>query len=346
MQLLIVTGRKCDMDNRIKLIHGDGGKHTNQLIKDVFYKYFDNELLANSLDSAVFEVEEGRLAFTTDSFVVKPLVFSGGDIGKLAACGTINDLAAAGAKPLYLSCGMIIEEGFERELLERIAKSMGEVCRSEGVRIITGDTKVVEKGSVDGVFINTSGIGVVQGGYYPKTIEEGDQVIITGGIGEHGTTIALERYKIKAEGNFKSDCMPLYRVVEKLGKYVDSIKLMKDPTRGGMATALNEISEVAGMGIHLIEESIPIKNEVRSINELLGLDPMYLACEGRMIIVVDKEAAGQVLEEVRRCEGCENAAVIGSFVSGMGKPIVIMETSIGGRRMVGPLEGEMLPRIC
>lgn len=334
------------MVNNIKLIHGDGGKDTSILIKEIFQKHFSNNLLINSLDASLFEVDKGKLAFTTDSFVVKPLFFSGGNIGKLAVCGTINDLVVSGARPLYLSCGFIIEEGFSIDLLQKVALTMGEMCKETGVKIITGDTKVVEKGSVDGLFINTSGIGVLCREYEQKQIKEGDKVIVTGGIGEHGTTIAIERYKIKVKGDLKSDCMPLNRVIEKLTKYAKSIKLMKDPTRGGLATALNEVAEFSGMGIHLVEEQIPIKKEVVSVNQLIGLDPLYLACEGRMILVVHEEEAKNILGEIRQCEGCEDAEVIGSIVNSGTKSIVFLETLIGGKRIIGPLEGNMLPRIC
>lgn len=334
------------MDSNIKLMHGDGGKDTSILIKEIFHKYFSNNILINSLDAGIFKVGQGKLAYTTDSFVVKPLFFSGGDIGKLAVCGTINDLVVSGASPLYLSCGFIIEEGFCTNLLEQIALSMGRICKETGVQIITGDTKVVEKGSVDGVFINTSGIGIINKEYEQKSINEGDKLIITGGIGEHGTTIAIERYEMKVKGNLKSDCMPLNKLVKKLEKYAGNIKLMKDPTRGGVATALNEIAEFSGMGIHLREEQVPIKKEVVSINKLIGLDPLYLACEGRMILVVDQNKSESVLKEIRQCEGCEDAAIIGSFIKNESRAIVFMETYIGGKRIIAPLEGDMLPRIC
>ncbi|MCF6465164.1 hydrogenase expression/formation protein HypE [Clostridium sp. Cult2] len=334
------------MCNSIKLTHGNGGKDTSIIIKEIFHKHFSNNLLINSLDAAVFEVGQGKLAFTTDSFVVKPLFFSGGDIGKLAVCGTINDLVVSGAMPLYLSCGFIIEEGFSIDLLEKIAESMGEMCKETGVKIIAGDTKVVEKGSVDGLFINTSGIGMTNRGYELKPIKEGDRIIVTGGIGEHGTTIAIERYEMKVKGDLKSDCMPLNNVIVKLKKYENSIKLMKDPTRGGLATALNEVAEFVGKGIHLLEEQIPIKKEVVSINQLIGLDPLYLACEGRMILVVDQKESQSILKEIRQCEGCEDAAIIGSFINCRAQSIVFMETHIGGKRIIGPLEGAMLPRIC
>ncbi|MDD4438775.1 MAG: hydrogenase expression/formation protein HypE [Tissierellia bacterium] len=334
------------MDNNIKLIHGDGGKDTSKLIKEIFYKHFSNNFLINSLDASIFEVSRCKLAFTTDSFVVKPLFFSGGDIGKLAVCGTINDLVVSGAKPLYLSCGFIIEEGFSIDLLEKIVQSMGEICNETKVKIITGDTKVVEKGAVDGLFINTSGIGMNNSGFEQKPINEGDRIIVTGGIGEHGTTIAIQRYEMKVKGNLKSDCMPLNKVTEKLANYANAIKLMKDPTRGGLATALNEIAEFAKFGIHLIEENIPIKKEVVTVNELIGLDPLYLACEGCMILVVEEKECDKILKEIRQCEGCEDASVIGSFVKSGTQPIVFMETLIGGKRIIGPLNGAMLPRIC
>ncbi len=333
------------MENIITLKYGDGGKYTNSLINEVFYKHFGNEMLVNSTDAAIFEINQGRLAFTTDSFVVKPIFFQGGDIGKLAVCGTINDLSVAGAKPLYLSCSFIIEEGFDIKSLTKIAESIGDTCKKAGVSIITGDTKVVEKGSVDGIFINTSGIGVVIEEYNPKPIIEGDSIIITGGIAEHGTTIAVERYKINIEGKIQSDCMPLNNIIQKLQKNLKYIKLMKDPTRGGVATALNEIAEKANIGIVLNEELIPIIREVKSVNEMLGLDPLYLACEGRMIIVAEKQISKDLLEEIKGISGCENSAIIGNFASGI-KSNVLMETVIGGKRIIGPLEESLLPRIC
>lgn len=228
------------MGEVIKLIHGDGGTHTQNLIKQVFYKYFNNEILLKEQDAAVFKITNEKMAFTTDSFVVKPLFFSGGNIGKLAVCGTINDLSVCGAKPLYLSAGFIIEEGLPMETLEQIVKTMGQEALKYGVKIVTGDTKVVDKGSVDKIFINTSGIGSIISDYNIKPINPGDKVIVTGNIGEHGTTIALERYDIKANGNFKSDCAALYPFIEKLKDHFSSIKIIRDPTRGGLATVLNE----------------------------------------------------------------------------------------------------------
>ncbi|MDD4436651.1 MAG: hydrogenase expression/formation protein HypE [Tissierellia bacterium] len=333
------------MKDIITLNCGDGGKYTNSLINEVFYKHFGNELLISSMDAAVFEMNKGRLAFTTDSFVVKPLFFQGGDIGKLAVCGTINDLSAAGAKPLFLSFAVIIEEGFDINLLKKIAKSVGATCKKTGVKIITGDTKVVEKGSADGLFINTTGIGIVHEEYIPKPIKEGDNIIITGGIAEHGTIIAIDRYKISMQGKIQSDCMPLNNIIQKLQKNFKYIKLMKDPTRGGVATVLNEIAQKANRGIIISEESIPIAKEIKSINEMLGLDPLYLACEGRMIIVAEKQKSKDILEKIKCLKGCENAAIIGYFATGINNN-VLMETLIGGKRIIGPLEENLLPRIC
>ena len=333
------------MNATLKLIHGNGGSETTQLIKDVFYKHFQNSILMEGMDSAILDIGKEQVAFTTDSFVVKPIVFSGGDIGKLAVCGTINDLCAAGAKPLYMSCGMIIEEGFDRILLERIVKSMAETAAQAGVQIVTGDTKVVEKGAVDQLFINTTGIGIIVDKYYAKKIVPGDKVILTGTIAEHGTTIALERYQLKVHGRFESDCAPMNNIIEKIANHIESIKRMKDPTRGGIATALNEIAAYAGLGIHLYEEEIPIRREVRAITDLLGIDPLYLACEGRMLLVVKEEETQQVLESIRQLDSCLDAQIIGSFIPDSDK-MVFIENAFGGKRMIYSLEGEMLPRIC
>lgn len=333
------------MTDSIKLTHGDGGKHTSILIREIFHKYFNNMELKKGLDAAVFSVNKGKMAFTTDSFVVKPLFFSGGDIGKLAVCGTVNDLAVSGATPLYLSAAFIIEEGFSIKKLEIIAESMAECCRLSGVDIITGDTKVVEKGSVDGIFINTCGVGKLVDNYSIKTIEQGDKIIITGGIGEHGTVIAMERYDIKLKGDLKSDCAPLNNILISLQDYYPYIKIMKDPTRGGVATALNELATISGLGICIIEENIPIIKEVTAVNEILGLDPLYMACEGRAIIVVKEEMAKEVLNTIRSYKGYENAEIIGGFIKDAFN-IVCMETHLGGKRIINELEGEMLPRIC
>ena len=333
------------MNEVIKLIHGDGGKHTQMLIKQLFYKYFNNKLLFQEQDATVFPGIKGKMAFTTDSFVVKPLFFSGGNIGKLAVCGTVNDLVVSGAKPLYLSTGFIIEEGLSMEILEEIVKSMGEVCLECGANIVTGDTKVVEKGSVDGIFINTSGIGSIINGYEIKTIEAGDQIIVTGNIGDHGTTIAANRYDIKVKGDFKSDCAQLYEFIEKLKEHFTSIKIMRDPTRGGLATVLHEFSSLCKLGIHLIEDEIPISESVKSINKLLGLDPLYMACEGRMVLVVKASEAKNVLKTIQSIDQGKEARIIGKFVDEL-KDTIFIENYFGGKRILAPLEVNMLPRIC
>jgi hydrogenase expression/formation protein HypE len=333
------------MKEVVRLVHGDGGVRTKCLIEDIFYKFFQNELLLEGQDAAVFPIDKGRLAYTTDSYVVNPFLFEGGNIGKLAACGTINDLVVSGAKPLYLSAGFIIEEGFPMDTLSYIAKSMGEVCKEAGVRIITGDTKVVDKGGVDGIFINTSGIGSMISEYRIKPIEAEDKIIVTGNIGDHGTTIAIERYQLKVKSAIQSDCASLYVFLEELKNHLSFIKIMRDPTRGGLATVLHEFSAMSRLGIRLMEDWIPIQESVRSVNEILGLDPLYMACEGRMVIVVDKKSAEDILRKIQSTEQGKDARIIGEFVS---EPmnVVYSENSYGGKRIIPLLEESMLPRIC
>ena len=333
------------MDNSIKLCHGNGGSQTEELIRNIFYKHFNNEILLRGLDSAILEIGQGRIAFTTDTFVVKPIFFLGGNIGKLAICGTINDLVAVGAKPLYISCGMIIEEGFDLELLEKIVISMKETADLAGVSIVTGDTKVVEKGAVDQVFINTSGIGRVLKDFSIKEIFPGDKIIMTGSIAEHGTTIAINQYNLNIKGDFQSDCNPLTEILECLKDYSEDIKFMRDPTRGGVATVLNEMSKHSGLSIHLYEKNIPIRPEVTAINELLGLEPLYIASEGRMILVVREAKAKEILENIRKLSNFKNANIIGAFIEDINHNVIAIN-SFGGKRIITPLEGEMVPRIC
>jgi len=333
------------MDEKIRLSHGDGGADTQRLIRNVFYQYF-NDPLSNSMpDSFVFETRQNQLAYTTDSFVVKPLFFRGGNIGKLAICGTINDLATAGATPLFLSAGFIIEEGFSIEKLHLIAKSMSDICKQTGAKIVTGDTKVVERGSADGLFINTSGIGRVSEFYKPNQVEPGDEIIVTGGIGEHGTSILLDRYELGIETNLESDCAPMCFLINGLGENLKHVKLMKDPTRGGIATSLNEIAVEQMLDLELNERTIPVKSEVQAIGDMLGIDPLYLACEGRMLIVVEKGCGEKVLHHIKALDCCSEAQIIGQFTSGH-HGMAYMKTLIGGRRIIPTLEGQMLPRIC
>ncbi len=333
------------MDEKIRLSHGDGGSETHQLIKNVFYKHFNSSSSDAMPDSFVFEAIQGRLAFTTDSFVVKPLFFRGGNIGKLAVCGTVNDLSTAGAIPLYISAGFIIEEGFSIEKLHLVAKSMGDLCNQIGTKIVTGDTKVVENKNADGIFINTSGIGRVSEFYNPRRAEPGDEIIITGGIAEHGTAILIDRYELSVEADLISDCAPMCGLVVGLGSKLRDVKLMKDPTRGGLATALNEIALEQELSIEVMEESIPMKSEVRAVNEILGTDPLYLACEGRMIIVVEKGFEKEVLQCVKTLDYCNQAGIIGQFVSAS-HTMVYMNTGFGGKRILPLLEDRTLPRIC
>lgn len=333
------------MDEKIRLSHGDGGADTQRLIRNLFYQYFNNPLSNSMQDSFVFEARQNKLAYTTDSFVVKPLFFRGGNIGKLAVCGTINDLAAAGAIPLFLSAGFIIEEGFSIEKLHLIAKSMSDVCKHTDAKIVTGDTKVVERGSADGLFINTSGIGMVSEFYTPRQAEPGDEIIITGGIAEHGTSVILDRYELGIETELESDCAPMCFLINGLGENLKHVKLMKDPTRGGIATALNEIAAEQVLDIELNEQSIPAKSEVQAICDILGIDPLYLACEGRMLIVAEKGFGEKVLSNLKALDSCSEAQIIGRFASGH-HGMVYMKTFIGGKRIIPMLEDQMLPRIC
>lgn len=333
------------MSNIIKLQHGCGGKPTSRLIEDVFYKSFNNEILLKSYDSALLQFGQQRLAFTTDSFIIKPLFFQGGDIGKLAICGTTNDLAVCGAKPLYMSCGFIIEEGFEIESLKKIAKSMGETAEALGVQIVTGDTKVVEKGNADGVYINTSGIGTIMNNYSPKKIKDGDAIIISGGIGEHGTIVALNRYNIKFNAMLQSDCAPVFNIIDHLQIYFEHIKLMKDPTRGGIATIVNEIAAASNIGARLLEQRLPVKGEVSAVCNMLGMEPLYLASEGRLLIVVDGDKAEEILYYMKKLECCSEADIIGYFEKD-NTNLVYIENEIGSKRILSSLEGDLLPRIC
>lgn len=333
------------MADKVMLYHGDGGKHTNALINELFYKYYSNEILLQRNDSAIFQVEKGRMAFTTDSFVIKPVFFSGGNIGGLSVCGTANDLAVSGARPLYLSAGFIIEEGFVMSELESIIREMGRTCQKIGIKIITGDTKVVEKDSIDGIFINTSGIGVIENEYEPKSILPGDHIIVTGSLAEHGAAIAIDRYNIKAVGDFRSDCAPVYNIIKELIPYYHGIKLMRDPTRGGLATALNEIATAAGMGIRISEGILPIRREVMGICNLLGIDPLYLASEGRAILVVEPGMSQKIIRRIKDCENGKDACIIGCFIDD-NENLVYMETITGGKRLLQTLDMPMIPRIC
>lgn len=333
------------MEDIIKLQHGNGGKPTGRLIQEVFYRSFSNELLLQGFDSALLELKESRLAFTTDSFIIKPHFFPGGDIGKLAVCGTVNDLAVCGARPLYLSCAMIIEEGFQVQDLKRIADSMAFAAKEVGVKIVTGDTKVVEKGNGDGIYINTSGIGACMEGYQPKKPKQGDAVIVSGEIGEHGAVVALHRFAIDFCAELQSDCASLLNIVQHLQPYFNHIKLMKDPTRGGVATVLNEITSASQLGACLYGGKIPVKQETEAICRMLGMEPLYLACEGRLLLVVEGSKAEEVLQHMKQLECCKNAEIIGCLDESY-QNLVYIDNGLGGKRLLPALEGDLLPRIC
>lgn len=336
------------MDDVISLAYGSGGKLTHRLINDLFYQYFSNETLLEGGDSAIFQSGTGRLAFTTDSYVISPIFFRGGNIGKLAVCGTVNDLTVSGAVPKYLSCGFIIEEGLKRQELERIVQSMAETAKLAGVSIVTGDTKVVQKGCADRVFINTSGIGFIPENisFSTKKIRAGDQVILTGTMGDHGTAILLEREDLKVRSEIASDCAPLNLLLEPvLEKFSDAVRVMRDPTRGGVATTLNELVAGTGLGIRLRQEFLPVRDEVKGICEMLGMDPLYMANEGKALIIADGNQADGIVRLLKENPFGKDAAVIGAVTNDFPDK-VFMNTLAGGSRVIDMLSGDQLPRIC
>ena len=332
------------MDEIITLDYGSGGKKTSRLIEQSIVPAMDNPMLSELGDGAVLPGGE-QLVFSTDSFVVSPLFFPGGDIGKLAVCGTVNDIAMCGGEPKYLSCALIIEEGLPRETLERIIASMAAAAKKAGVQIVTGDTKVVEKGRGDGIYINTAGIGVLKHpGLSPKAIRPGDAVLVSGTVGDHGTAVMLSRSGM-AQGELRSDCAALNRLAEALLSAVPETRVLRDPTRGGVATTLNEFIEGTELGIQLEEKAVPVRPAVQAACELLGLDPLYCANEGKLLAVVPRERAEEALKALRGLPEGESAAQIGSVTSEYpGK--LVMRTPLGGRRILQKLTGAQLPRIC
>lgn len=331
----------------VTLAHGSGGRMTHKLINDIFRRYFSNDILEQGDDSALITLDSSRIAFTTDSFVISPIFFKGGDIGKIAVCGTVNDLTAAGAKPLYLSCGFIIEEGLPFETLENIARSMGETAAKCGVRIATGDTKVVQKGAADKIFINTSGIGIIHEGINisGRNAKPGDSIIVTGNIGDHGCSIMLEREALNINADISSDCAPLNGLVERIFSVTKDVHVLRDPTRGGLATTLNEIASQSNVGISLNEDAIPVSRGVRGVCELLGMDQLYMANEGKMIIIVPKQFSKDVVKALQEDTLGKNAAIIGE-VTDKQQGRVVMKTYAGGSRILDMLTGDQLPRIC
>ena len=327
--------------------HGSGGKATQTLIEAVFLDAFSNPLLEPMEDAAQLHLNGSRVALTTDSYVVSPLFFPGGDIGDLAVNGTVNDLAVSGATPLYLSAGFILEEGFPVADLVAIVASMEAAARVAGVQVVTGDTKVVQKGKADGCYINTAGIGVVEHDVSLGVVnaQPGDAVIVSGPIGEHGVTIMLARGELDIEADIISDTAALNGLVADLLSATTGVRALRDATRGGVATILNEVAAAAGVGVMVNEDAIPVSPVVRGASELLGIDPMYVACEGRLVAVVDGGDADQALAALRAHPLGADAAIIGQITADP-PGIVLLKTAFGGTRIVDLLVGDPLPRIC
>ena len=334
------------MSKQVTLAHGAGGRQTSELIHEVFEAHFSNPLFTPD-DAAVIEMDAGKIAMSTDGFIVSPFEFPGGNVGKLSICGTVNDLSCMGAQPLYLTCAFVIEEGFPMGKLEEIAASMEKTAGEVGVRIVAGDTKVAGKGQVDGVFITTTGVGRIREGI--KTggalARPGDAVIVTGDVGRHGCTILLARDEYGIEADVDSDCAPLWKNVEAVLDAAPDVHVIRDATRGGVGTVLYEIAEQSKVGVRINAEDVPVDGAVRGVCGMLGLEPLYLACEGRLVIITPKETADQVLEALRKCKYSENAAVIGEITDELpGK--VTMLTEIGAETLLPQPGGELLPRIC
>jgi len=326
------------------MAHGSGGAFTSQLIDEIFVKEFDNETVKELEDCAIVDGSK-KIAMTTDSFVVNPIIFPGGDIGRLCICGTVNDLLMRGATPKYITCGFIIEEGADSDVLRKIVKSMAATAKEAGVKIVAGDTKVIEGNG--GIMINTAGVGFVETNLNisSKNLEEGDVVILSGNLGDHHATILGSRMNIT--NNIKSDNAPLNEIVENLLKEKITIHTMRDVTRGGLSTVLTEISRCSNLDIRLEEDKIPVSNEVRDFCGLLGLDPLYMGNEGKCVIILPKEEKEKALSIIRNSKYGENACIIGEVMTKEeDKPLVYIETEIGGRRILDVLQGEGLPRIC
>ena len=331
---------------KILLTHGSGGKLAHELVEKSFVKAFDNPLLAKLDDSAVIDFS-GRLAFTTDSYVVNPIFFPGGDIGKLAVCGTVNDLAMSGAKPLYLSLSFIIEEGLPQSELKEIVGSVQQAAQEAGVKIVTGDTKVVHRGSADKLFINTAGIGIIPEGadISGSNATPGDKVLLSGPIGDHGIAVLSRREGLSFSTQLESDCAPLNGLVDEMLNASSSIHCLRDPTRGGLATTLNELAKQSKVSIRIEEERVPVRDEVLAACEMLGFDPLYVANEGRLVAVVPAEDADKVLKAMRRNHYGKETSLIGE-VSANNPGRVVMRTTIGASRIVDMMVGDPLPRIC
>lgn len=334
--------------DRILLAHGGGGQLTDDLIRGNILPHLDNDTLAELGDSAALDLDSGSLCFTTDSYVVKPLFFNGGDIGKLAVCGTVNDLAVAGARPVALSLSLIIEDGFELRLLDKILASVGKTARRSDVKIVTGDTKTVEAGAADKIFINTAGIGQRLPGVElgMNTISAGDKIMVNGTIGDHGMTIISQREDMKFQSQLESDCAPLAGLIGELLARTTGVKFMRDPTRGGLAATLNEIARSTGLSIEIRENDIPVRPAVQAAADMLGFDVLAAANEGKFVTIVSPESAEDCLKVCRDHRLGQDAAIIGEIVGTRDVPVVELLTRIGGRRIVQMPYGRELPRIC
>jgi len=334
------------MEDKILLSHGSGGKLSHDLVEKYFVPLFKNSLLDKLDDSAVFELS-GQLAFTTDSYVVSPIFFPGGDIGKLAVCGTVNDLSMSGARPLYLSISLVIEEGFPLTELQKIMTSVQTTADEAGVKIVTGDTKVVNRGSADKLFINTAGIGIIPQGVdiSGSNARPGDRIILSGPVGDHGIAVMSQREGLQFSVPIESDCAPLGKLVSEMLEVSSNIHCLRDPTRGGLGSTLNEFAGQSQVGIRIEEDKIPVQDAVRAACELLGFDPLYVACEGRLVAVVPAEEAEAVHKKMLGNRYGTHSAIIGEVVAEHpGK--VVMRTTLGASRIVDMMVGELLPRIC
>ncbi len=333
--------------DQVLLGHGSGGKLSAELMQEVFLPAFANPVLSQLNDQAVVNVEGVRLAFTTDSFVVKPLFFPGGDIGSLAVHGTVNDLAVGGARPLFIIAAFIIEEGFPMDSLRRVVESLRRAADTAGISVVTGDTKVVEKGSGDGLFINTSGVGILPAGLTlgSDQARPGDKVLLSGYIGDHGICILAQREGLEFETTIESDGAPLHNLVERMLEATTAIRCMRDPTRGGLSSTLNEIAGQSRVGIVLDERCIPVREEVQGACELLGLDPLYVANEGKLVAIVAPEAADTALAAMQAHPLGAHAQIVGT-VAEENPGLVTMRTIMGSTRIVDMLAGDQLPRIC
>lgn len=328
----------------ISLSHGSGGKQTNDLIKNLFLSFLKNPYLSKLEDSSVLKIDGDKLSFTTDSYVVDPIFFPGGDIGRLCVCGTVNDLSVSGARPYAISLSFIIEEGLEVEVLKKILLSIKKSLKEAGINVVTGDTKVVEKGKVDKIFINTSGIGFFDSDldFSYKNVRDGDLIIINGEIASHGIAVLNARNNLGLVGDIKSDVAPLNSLISSF-KDIKGIRCMKDLTRGGLITAINEISEACGYGAEIDEKSVPINRSVKSACDMLGIDPFYVANEGKIVVIADRKASDKIISVMKKHKYGKKSAIVGRFTKSKS---VFINTQLGSKRIAPQLSSDQLPRIC